>query len=470
MNRSALSVLILFACADPLQAEPKSTSAPRPNILVILSDDQGYADAGFQGSKDVPTPHLDRLAREGVRCTSGYVTHPYCSPSRAALLTGRYQMRFGHERNPYYDPRNHREGLPLSETLLPEYLAKAGYATGWIGKWHLGAAPELWPEKRGFQETFGFIGGGHLYQDWKVDRKKEYNAPICRNGKPVDVKEHLTLAFGHEAAGFICRHEHGPWFLYLAFTAPHTPHQPTAERLAKFAHIKDPQRRKYLAQISLMDDAIGDVLAALRTTGQMEQTLIFFFSDNGGPTYVGADNHPLRGCKGTTYEGGVRVPFVVSWPGHLPTGRDFALAVSSLDVFPTALACAGVPMPIDKPHDGVNLIPYLRGEKADPPHGRLFWREEEQGQWGERDGEMKLVRRTHKVNVEKGYHVEPLPKLAEELYDLADDIGESQDLAAVRAPDLQRMGAQLNDWCKQGAPLAFTGIKGKEKDTSGPRR
>jgi len=454
MNRLA-AVLLSFVTV--------ATAAERPNILVILSDDQGYADAGFQGSKEAPTPHLDSLAKAGLRCTSGYVTHPYCSPSRAALLTGRYQMRFGHERNPYYDPTNHREGLPVTEKLLPEYLREAGYVTGWIGKWHLGATPEFWPERRGFMETFGFIGGGHQYQNWQVNPAAEYRVPICRNGQPVEVKEHLTVAFGHEAAAFVRRHAAEPWFLYLAFNAPHTPHQPTPERLAKFEHIQDKQRRAYLAQISLMDDAIGEALTALKETGQTERTLVFFFSDNGGPTYVGANNDPLRGMKGTTYEGGVRVPFVVSWPGQLPAGKDYALPVSSLDVFPTALACAGMPMPTDRPRDGVNLVPFLRGEYTSPPHDRLFWREEEQGQWGMRDGVMKLVRRTKAVSTEGGrYSVSPLAGRAEELFDLGSDIGEVRDLAATRAADLQRLSATLDEWNNQGAPLAFGGTKGKE--------
>ena len=458
-----ITLVTLGFAARSVAAEQK------PNILVILSDDQGYADVGFQGNKEIRTPHLDRLAREGLRCTSGYVTHPYCSPSRAGLLTGRCQMRFGHERNPYYEPNNHREGLPLTETLLPEYLANAGYATGWIGKWHLGAAPEFWPEKRGFKETFGFIGGGHVYLNWKVDPAKEYFVPICRNGKPVEVKEHLTLAFGREAGAFIKRHKNEPWFLYLAFNAPHTPHQPTAERLEKFAHIKDPQRRAYLAQISLMDDAIGETLGALRESGQAERTLVFFFSDNGGAQFAGVyDNTPLRGTKGTTYEGGVRVPFVVSWPNKLPAGKDYTQTVSSLDVFATALACAGAPMPTDRPHDGVNLIPFLTGENTGNPHPRLCWREVELGQWGIRDDALKLVRRTHQTGVKHGHWIKtPLPRQSEELYDLVNDIHEDKNLAGERADDLHRLDAALDEWQKHAAPLAFTGVKGKETPAPG---
>lgn len=436
----------------------------RPNILVILSDDQGYADTGFQGSKEIPTPNLDRLAQAGLRCTSAYVTHPYCSPSRAGLLTGRYQMRFGHERNPLSDPNNHQEGLPTTEKLLPAYLREAGYTTGWIGKWHLGAAPEFCPENRGFPETFGFLGGGHLYLNWKANPALEYNLPILRNGKEVDVKEHLTLALGHEADAFIRRHKSEPWFLYLAFNAPHMPHQPTAERLAKFGHIKDKERRAYVAQVSLMDDAIGEALTALRESGQTERTLVFFFSDNGGAIHAAADNAPLRAGKGATYEGGVRVPFVVSWPSRLPGGKDYDQTVSSLDVFATALACAGMPMPTDQMYDGVNLIPFLTGEKSGNPHDQLCWRETELGQWGIRDGNAKLVKRTKDISYVPGdIRFKELSSPSEELYDLARDLTETKNLSVNRPDGVKNMVVRLDAWEKQAAPLAFTGIRGKEK-------
>ena len=179
-------------CARLRDLARTTEATDKPNILLIVSDDHGYGDVGFQGCKDIPTPHLDKLAAEGMHCTSGYVSHPFCSPTRAGLMTGRYQHRFGHQLNPYYNPDDHKEGLPLSEELLPEYLGKAGYKTGWIGKWHLGAAPEFRPENRGFAETFGFIGGGHKFLNWEVNIKNEYTVPIQRNGKPVEVKEHLT--------------------------------------------------------------------------------------------------------------------------------------------------------------------------------------------------------------------------------------------------------------------------------------
>jgi arylsulfatase A-like enzyme len=450
MNKLTFLTLavLLLAPLTALHAAGAPKPANKPNILIILSDDQGYADAGFQGGKEVPTPHLDTLAKSGVRCTSGYVTHPFCSPSRAALMTGRYQQRFGHENNPVYDPLDEREGLPLTERLLPQFMKDAGYQTGWIGKWHLGSSTAHAPWNRGFTETFGFIGGGHSYINWKPN-KHQYNLMLTRNGEPVEVTEHLTTAFGNEASAFIRRHTNGPWMLYLAFNAPHTPHQPTAEREARFAGIADRKRRKCLAQISLLDDAVGGVTAALAESGQTGRTLVFFFTDNGGPTDQAAVNTPLRGHKGQIYEGGVRVPFLVSWPGRLPAGVTCDAPVSSLDVCATALALAGMPMPTDKKYDGVNILPYLAGETKMPPHERLFWRTGGGWESAIREGRWKLDRP----------HGKPVA-----LYDLSDDIGESKDLAAAKPDIVARLTAALDAWNKELIPPAFPGSSAKNED------
>lgn len=265
-----LAAILAFQCCQLLAYD-------KPNILIIVSDDHGYADVGFNGGKDVPTPHFDKLAASGVRCTSGYVSYSVCSPSRAGFLTGRYQARFGHENNPVYDPLDANEGLPLTEKILPEYLKAADYTTGWIGKWHLGSSPAHVPWARGFDESFGFIGGGHRFTDWQPN-EPQYTLPLIRAGKDTtEVPEHLTTSLGNEAAAFVRRHQEKPWMLYLPFNAPHTPHEPTAERLARFEHISDVKRRRYLAQVSLLDDAIGSVTTALDETGQRGRTLIFFF-------------------------------------------------------------------------------------------------------------------------------------------------------------------------------------------------
>lgn len=422
------------------------TEAARPNILLIVSDDQGYADAGFQGSTEISTPNLDRLAATGLRCTNGYVTHPFCSPTRAGLLTGRYQQRFGHEHNPFFNPEDVREGLPLTEKLFPEHLRAAGYATGWVGKWHLGASPDHHPMKRGFAEAFGFIGGGHRFLNWEVKPKVEYTVPIERNGQPVEVMEHLTGVLGREAADFVQRHKAEPWFLYAAFNAPHTPNEPTAERLARFASISDPKRRAYAAQVSLLDDAIGQILTALKDSGQEQRTLVFFFSDNGGPLEPnGSINLPLREKKGTVYEGGVRVPFLVSWPGTVPAGRSYENPVCSVDVMATALAVAGVAMPTDKKYDSVNLLPFLKGEQTAAPHDRLFWRSD--AKLAVREGAWKLVRNGDRPD---------------ELYDLAGDLAETRNVAAAQPEVVKRLAGALDAWNKELVPPAFAGAGGRK--------
>ncbi len=438
-----LLLAVSFLAAVSARAEGQA----KPNILLIVSDDQGYADVGFQGCKDIPTPHLDRLAREGLHCTSGYVSHPFCSPTRAGLMTGRYQHRFGHQNNPFYNPNDHKEGLPLSEKLLPEFLGKAGYRTGWIGKWHLGAAPEFRPENRGFAETYGFIGGGHKFLNWKENVKSEYTVPIERNGKPEAVTEHLTTALGKEAADFVKRHRGEPWFLYLAFNAPHQPNEPTEERLERFASIENRTRRAYAAQVSLMDDAIGEALEALRASDQEKDTLVFFFSDNGGPiTKNGSSNDPLRGAKGDVYEGGVRVPFVVKWPAKLPSGQTYDLPVSSLDVFATSLAVAGAEMPTDRKYDSVNLIPYLSGEKKEAPHDALFWRRGPS--LAVREGDSKLVRQGPNQRA---------------LYHLPSDLGEKTDIKADHSDLVTRLAAELEAWDGEMIPPAFPGATAYEK-------
>lgn len=442
-------VRLLLPLFVTLARASAADAVERPNVLVIVSDDHGYEDVGFQKNRNVTTPHLDSLAASGLRCTNGYVTHPFCSPTRAGLLTGRYQQRFGHERNPFYDPADAKEGLPLSETLFPAHLAKAGYATGWVGKWHLGATPEFSPFKRGFTEGFGFIGGGHRYQNWEVKPGGEYNISLLRNGEPVEEKEHLTTAFGREASAFIKRHEAKPWFLYLAFNAPHTPHEPTPEALAKFSTITDPVRQKYLAQLSLMDDAVGSVLGALKETDQTKKTLVFFFSDNGGPIKAGgangSSNRPLRGGKGDVFDGGVRVPFVVSWPGTLPEGKDYTQPVSSLDVMATALGVAGVPMPTDKKYDSVNLLPFLKG-KDGSPHERLFWRNGED--LAVREGMWKLVRI-------KGKH--------DQLFEVGNRVEEERDLSEEQPDVVHDLAAKLDSWNKELVPPAFPGLSGRAK-------
>lgn len=441
----------LFLCLLSSFANPHSSFSAKPNVLLIVADDLGYHDVGFQGSKEIPTPHLDRLAASGVRCTNGYVSHPFCSPTRAGIMTGRYQHRFGHENNPVWLPEDTKQGLPLAEITLPQLMQKAGYVTGAVGKWHLGAHPQFHPMKRGFDEYFGALGGGHIYfPDQKAGA--EYTIPLNRNGADEPQKKYLTEQFGDEASAYIQRHagQDKPWLLYLAFNAPHTPLQAPESWLEKLAHITDKNRRTYAAMVCALDTAVGQVLNQLDSTKQRQNTLIFFISDNGGPNLSGkgagnfTDNSPLRGAKGMVYEGGMRVPFLVSWPAKLKPGT-YDQPVIALDILPTAVALAGGEVPQDRVIDGVNLVPYLSGEKSGSPHDRLFWRS--QGPLGNhamRQGNWKLVR---------------LPGGKPELYDLATDMGESKDLAAEKPEVVTQLTSAITEWEKGTIPPVFDGPK-----------
>ena len=348
----------------------------RPNILVIVADDLGYADLGFQGGADVPTPHLKSIAASGARFTHGYVSGPSCSPTRAGLLTGRYQQRFGHEFNPGGEGSaaagKGEIGLPLSETTIANRLKEAGYTTGLVGKWHLGASPKFHPQQRGFDEFYGFLGGGNTYFNQET-------TTILRGTEKQSEPTYLTDAFGREAVSFIDRHQKKPFFLYLAFNAVHTPMEADETRLGKFADIQDQQRKTYAAMLSAMDDAVGDVLKKLRESQLEENTLIFFISDNGGPTMRGTTingsiNSPLRGSKRTTLEGGIRVPFAIQWKGHIAPGTVYNRPVIQLDIQPTALAAAGVDIRPEWKFDGVNLLPFIAGQTTGVPHEALYWR------------------------------------------------------------------------------------------------
>ncbi len=400
----------------------------KPNIVVIVSDDHGYADVGCYGCKDIPTPNLDSIARDGVRFTDGHVSCPVCSPTRAGLMTGRYQQRFGHELNPGGDPR---QGLPLTEITVANLLKSAGYATGLVGKWHLGMMPELQPQKRGFEEFFGFLGGAHPYVKSGIGTPN----PIYRGTKQVDEKEYLTDAFAREAVSFIERHKREPFFLYLTFNAVHAPLQATKKYLDRFPGITAEPRRTYAAMLSAMDDGIGAVLRKLKESGLDKETLIFFHSDNGGPPNNGSSNSPLRGFKGTVFEGGVRVPFLVKWPGRIPAGVVYKHPVISLDILPTVVAAAGWKLPKDRPFDGVNLLPYLSGENSSPPHDVLFWRFREQR--AVRKGNWKLV------SLAVG---EP------QVFDLSKDIGETNNLSKEKPEVVKDLTGALAKWESQLIP------------------
>ncbi|MEO7319006.1 MAG: sulfatase-like hydrolase/transferase [Chthoniobacteraceae bacterium] len=446
-----LAVFALAAFSSTLIA----AESGKPNILIIVADDLGYGELTVQGfTTEIPTPHIDSIAKAGVRFTSGYVSGPYCSPTRAALLTGRYQQRLGHEFNPGpATTAGTKVGLDVTQKTAGDRFKAAGYGTAWIGKSHLGYEPEFHPLKRGFDHYFGFLGGAHSYLD--ADGKGQ--DPVQRNGQPVPKIDYLTEEIGREAAGFIEKNKGQPWFTYLAFNAVHAPLEATDKYRERFGSITDPKRRSFAAMLSALDDAVGVVLAKLRDTGQEENTLVFFISDNGGPTpSITSGNGPLRGYKAQTWEGGVRVPWFVQWKGRIPSGKVDDRPVIQIDILPTALAAAGVTPEPESKIDGVNLLPFLTGEKVGAPHDALYWRFGQQ--IAIRKGDWKLV---------KGAPLAASSSVAStegaQLYNLAKDIGEKTNLAEKEPEKLKELAAAWNEWNKENiAPKWTQGARAKK--------
>ena len=432
-----LSLALLVALAAPVVA------APRPNILVIVADDLGYGDIGVHGGTEVPTPHIDALAASGVRFSNGYVSAPYCSPSRAGFLTGRAQTRFGHEFNPHVGDEA-KLGLPLDQRTIANVLRDTGYATGLIGKWHQGYDAAHHPQSCGFDDYFGFLVGGHNYL-LRRDAAAAFGAAhshdmIYRSRERQKLDGYTTDLFTAEALAFMDRHTAQPWFLYLAYNAVHTP----LEVLKKYgdrvpAAVTDPARRGYLSLLIGLDESIGRLAAQLRATGRDRNTLIFFFSDNGGAgrkpffAYNTGDNRPLRGDKGQVLEGGIRVPFFVSWTGKIPAGEVYGEPVTTLDIFPTACAASGASPPGTL--EGVNLLPFLAGGNIAAPHAALYWRFGPQK--AIRQGRWKLLdARDFAAKTQSGW----------QLYDLFTDIGETHDLAAQQPQRVDELRRAWEAW------------------------
>ncbi|MCP5558531.1 MAG: sulfatase-like hydrolase/transferase [Verrucomicrobiaceae bacterium] len=406
----------------------------KPNIIVIVADDLGYADVFFNPlhSKQIKTPHLDSLASQSVVCRQGYVTGHVCSVTRAGLMTGRYQQRLG-----LYTGGEAGSGLPMTEKIFPQFLKPAGYATCQLGKWHLGPDLQWSPALRGFDEVFGFLGrGAHDY--FKLDDPED---PIYRGTEVVKETGYLTDRLGEEAVAFIGRQKSHPFFLYLAFNAVHAPLQAPEDEIAKF-DTGNPDRNTLLAMGKRMDDAIGSIVAKLKSDGTWENTLLFFISDNGGPLAQTADNTPLRGGKHQDYEGGIRVPFLVCWPSKLKAGSS-DVVVSSLDILPTVLAATGIDLPADKPLDGINLFPILTGETVAPKR-ELFWCSgSDEGWWAVRSGDWKVVGEKGTIG----------------LFDLANDVSEANNLAPQMREKVAALTQLHTDWLATMAEPVKAGAK-----------
>lgn len=413
------------AAALPLSRIRAEAQERKPNVIVILADDQGFNDVGFNGCPDVATPNIDSIAAAGTRFSNGYVSCPVCSPTRAGLMTGRYQQRFGHEGNPTRQTETSiKWGLPVNQKTVADYMKEQGYATGVVGKWHLGDDVQFHPNRRGFDEFFGFIGGAHPYLDPTL---KSFNT-IQRNGEPYDERGYLTDAFGRESAAFIRRHKDEPFFLYVSFNAPHAPLQVRPGSEDEFAEIEDPRRRLFAGMLKSMDEAIGKVLSAVRANGLEEDTLIFYLSDNGGPTPGNTSrNDPFKGYKTQVHEGGVHVPFAVQWKGHIPAGRVLSQPVISLDILPTSVAVAGGKAGANV--DGADLMPLLTGATRERPHEALYWRFDTQS--AIRHGDWKMSRHED---------------LGTRLHNLAVDPWEEENLAAENPAKVRELQAAWDKW------------------------
>jgi arylsulfatase A-like enzyme len=498
---AALAGLAVSVLAAAPAAAPVAASAPPkrpPNVIIILADDLGYGDTSAYGSQIVRTPNIDALAADGVRFTQAYVTHPVCAPSRAAILTGRYQTRFGWEFNPV--GRDRRGGVSRDEIFVGQVMKTAGYHTGMIGKWHLGEAPGYQPIDRGFDEFFGITAGATAYSIDDAPGDDTYTppgaeasfrttvndplpptatdhdkmlatrskAPIWRGREKVEVHQYLTDAFTDDAVRFIGANRDRPFFLYLAYNAPHTPLQATSKYLDRYRDQPDRGKRIYAAMVSAVDDGVGAVRAKLKAEGLERDTLIVFLSDNGCAGYVrgACSNAPLAGFKGTHLEGGVRIPYIVAWPGTVKGGRVDGRMVSSLDIVPTAAALAGAKLPHGT--DGVNLLPYLSDGDRRVPNPTVYWRAGPN--FAIRDGEWKMwmankadpseAGRDEAAITPDGAHatISPLGQHVM-LYDLARDVGETNNQAAAKPNVVARLKAKLAAWDKGNVPPQWTSMR-----------
>ena len=436
-----------------------------PNVIIIISDDQGYADVGFHGSNEIFTPNIDRIAKNGVVFSEGYVSYAVCSPSRAGLITGRYQNRFGYSRNILLAPNDSLMGLPLSEQTLPDVLNNVDYKTKAIGKWHLGAHKSLVPEKRGFDEFFGFLIGGHRYfpEDLTLNDLTEarrqmdgYITKIYDNGKRINTKKYLTEELSDNAVKFIEDNSDNPFFLYLSYNAPHTPLQATTKDLERNKHIDIEKRQTYAAMVSSMDDGIGLILDKLEQKNIFENTIVFFFSDNGGVEWYNfSDNGPLRGIKGDFFEGGIRVPFTMQWPNKIKPGTIYDKPIIALDIFATVASAAKAEKYIKNEIDGVNLIPYLSGNKSGLPHEYLYWKNPDKDIDVIRDNRYKYLR----------------IKNDEYIFDLKNDISEESNIIDLSKPIYDRLKSQFKLWEKDMIDPVFMDLgMGKEYNKLNPDR
>jgi arylsulfatase A-like enzyme len=417
-----LFILVAFSCKlKPEKVEFQNKIVERPNIIIILVDDAGYVDFGFMGSKDLQTPHIDALAQSGVKFTDAHVSATVCAPSRAGLITGKYQQRFGFE-------ANGTGGIGLSDnvTTIADVFKNNGYNTYALGKWHLGEVESDHPNQRGFDEFYGFLAGSRSYFPLDNPSKEQM---LQHNGGRVVFEGYMTDVLGNQSVTFVEASKDKPFFMYLAYNAVHTPMHAKEEDLERF---KGHPRKELAAMTWCLDKNVGKLLDKLEALGKRDNTLIYFLSDNGGAHNNQSSTGPLKGWKGNKFEGGHRVPFVVSWPEEIIAGTSFEGLTSSLDIFTTSMEAAKIKKPESLQLDGVNLLPYLKNEKKGNPHETLFWRKLDES--AARMGNYKRIN---------------LKNYGSIMYDLSKDLGETNDVSQQCPKTFDSIEVAYANWQSQ---------------------
>ncbi len=453
-----LAVALLSSCAGTQGDEQQGASAggSKPNIVVILADDLGYADISAYGGTRISTPNIDRVAKAGIAFTDGYSAAPVCSPSRAGLNTGRHPDRFGFEYNngPAQRDIEQNLGLPTNELTLAKVLQGQGYHTGLVGKWHLGSNEDFYPTNRGYDEFVGFLTGATSYirpnAPGTIAVKPEGSSAIPPPNRTLPNKivegpqkkiienedRYLTEYFGERAVEYIARNAKSetPYFLFTAFNAPHDPLQTMQKYYDRFPQIKDEGMRVYASMISALDDQVGAILDAVEASSENDDTIVYFMSDNGCAAYIQGicACTPLRGGKLSHYEGGTRVPFLMRWPAQIKGGQVYRKVVSTMDVFTTSLTAAGGKLPADRVYDGVDLMPFVTGKTQAIPHDQLAWR------------------RTPHASIRKGDWKlwKSLDGKFTFLFNLANDPNEATNLAEKEPAKLKELSDAFDLWAK----------------------
>jgi arylsulfatase A-like enzyme len=454
-------LLLLASCAAPPNGPDRRARSEPANIVIIIADDLGTGDLSVYGSS-FRTPHMDALAAAGVRTTAAYATAAVCAPSRAAIMTGRYQQRTGFEYQLEGETQR-AHGLATEETTLAEALKPYGYATGLIGKWHLGLSPDRHPIRQGFDTYYGFRGGQALYGSlsdpemlshpapardpdyWLTFRPTEATA-FQDQDRTVPAPQYATDAFTERATAFIRQNSHKPFLLVVAYSAPHTPLQALRSHEAKVSDIREAEQRTYRALVNELDEGVGAIRRTLEEEGLTGSTLIMLTSDNGCPDYINGacSNRPLNGFKRHLLEGGVRVPFIAAWPGSLPAGGVFDGLASNLDILPTALAAAGV-RPAG-PLDGVDLLPFFSGRRSGDAHPALYWKS--YPSYAIRQGRWKLMAN---AGAEGG--------MVRMLFDLETDPSETTNVIERNAGLAARLEADWERWSASLPPARWPSSK-----------